>query len=107
MRVIPAIDLVDGRPVRLAEGDSSRMTSYGLSALDAAKRFEDGGARDQNARIADLFSRLDLSARFVGRDRLAEAATLALPDYAAVDGRLSRLRKESLDYLSGALANKR
>ena len=43
MRVIPAIDLVDGRPVRLAEGDSSRMTSFGLSALDAAKRFEDGG----------------------------------------------------------------
>lgn len=70
------------------------------------KRFEDGGERDQNARLADLFARLGLSSRFVGQDRLAEAAGLAVPDYTAVDGRLSRLREESLDYLSGALANK-
>ena len=70
------------------------------------KRFEDGGERDQNARLADLFARLGLSSRFVGQDRLAEAAGLAVPDYTAVDGRLSRLREESMDYLSGALANK-
>lgn len=71
------------------------------------KRFEDGGERDQNARIADLFSRLGLSARFIGRDRLAEAAGLPMPDYAAVDERLSGLREESKGYLFEALANKR
>ena len=43
MRAIPAIDLMDGRPVRLCEGDYSRRTSYGMTALEAAKRFEDGG----------------------------------------------------------------
>ena len=43
MRIIPAIDLIDGRPVRLSEGDYSRKTAYSLTALDAAKRFEDGG----------------------------------------------------------------
>lgn len=71
------------------------------------KRFEDGGERDQNARIADLFSRLGLSARFIGRDRLAEASGLPMPDYAVVDERLSSLREESKGYLSEALANKR
>ena len=43
MRVIPAIDLIDGSPVRLSEGDYSRKTSYGLDALDTARAFEDGG----------------------------------------------------------------
>ena len=45
MRVIPAIDLIDGRPVRLSEGDYSRRREYSMTALDAAKRFEDGGLR--------------------------------------------------------------
>ncbi len=45
MRVVPAIDIIDGSPVRLTEGDYSRKTEYRLSALDAAKRFEDGGLR--------------------------------------------------------------
>lgn len=43
MKVIPAIDIISGHPVRLSEGDYSRKTSYSLSALDAAKAFEDGG----------------------------------------------------------------
>ena len=45
MRVIPAIDLIDGRPVRLSEGDYSRRREYSMTALDAAKRFEDGGLK--------------------------------------------------------------
>ncbi len=43
MIVIPAIDIIDGRPVRLSEGDYSRLTSYSLTALEAARKFEDGG----------------------------------------------------------------
>ena len=70
------------------------------------KRFEDGGKCDQNTRIADLFTRLGLSTRFIGRDRLAEASGLPMPDYAAVDERLSGLREESKGYLSEALANR-
>ena len=45
MRVIPAIDLIDGRPVRLSEGDYFRRREYSMTALDAAKRFEDGGLK--------------------------------------------------------------
>ena len=43
MKVIPAIDLIGGRLVRLEKGDYSKEKGYGLSPLDAAKRFEDGG----------------------------------------------------------------
>ena len=43
MKVIPAIDLIGGRLVRLEKGDYSKEKGYGLVPLDAAKRFEDGG----------------------------------------------------------------
>ena len=43
MKVIPAIDLIGGRLVRLERGDYSKEKGYGLSPLDAARRFEDGG----------------------------------------------------------------
>ena len=43
MRVIPAIDIIDGRPVRLSGGDYGKKTSYQMTALEAAKSFEDGG----------------------------------------------------------------
>ena len=92
MRVIPAIDLVDGRPVRLAEGDSSRMTSYGISALDAAKRFEDGGlgylhlvdldgakGTGNNLNVLEeIASRTSLSIDFGGGIRSKEALESAL-----------------------------
>ena len=43
MKVIPAVDVIGGRLVRLSEGDYSRRSGYGLSPLEAARRFEDGG----------------------------------------------------------------
>ena len=43
MKVIPAIDLIGGRLVRLEKGDYATERGYGLSPLEAAKRFEDGG----------------------------------------------------------------
>lgn len=43
--VIPAIDLIDGKCVRLEEGDFDRQTRYGTSPLDLAKRFEDNGLK--------------------------------------------------------------
>lgn len=43
MDVIPAIDIIGGRLVRLSQGDYSMEKDYGRSPLDAAKAFEDGG----------------------------------------------------------------
>jgi phosphoribosylformimino-5-aminoimidazole carboxamide ribotide isomerase len=41
--IIPAIDLMGGKCVRLAQGDFSRKTVYGRDPLDAALRFEQAG----------------------------------------------------------------
>ena len=45
MQLIPAIDLLDGRCVRLLHGDFNQVTEYGSSALDLAGAYADAGAR--------------------------------------------------------------
>src|SRR5439155_15238520 len=42
--VIPAIDLSEGRVVRLTQGDPARETRYGEDPVAAARRFEREGA---------------------------------------------------------------
>ena len=44
IKIIPAIDVVDGKCVRLSQGDYARSRVYSDSPLDVAKRFEDSGA---------------------------------------------------------------
>ncbi|SHK31617.1 1-(5-phosphoribosyl)-5-[(5-phosphoribosylamino)methylideneamino] imidazole-4-carboxamide isomerase [Hathewaya proteolytica DSM 3090] len=43
MQIIPAIDIINGKPVRLYQGDYSKMEQVGESILDIAKRFEKEG----------------------------------------------------------------
>lgn len=45
MDIFPAIDISDGRVVRLQQGDYGQMTHYTISPLDAAKDFQSQGAR--------------------------------------------------------------
>jgi phosphoribosylformimino-5-aminoimidazole carboxamide ribotide isomerase len=45
MILLPAIDILDGKAVRLARGDFSQRTDYDADPLDAAKRWVDDGAR--------------------------------------------------------------
>jgi phosphoribosylformimino-5-aminoimidazole carboxamide ribotide isomerase len=40
-QIIPAIDIIDGKCVRLTQGDYSQKTVYYTNPLDAAKQFED------------------------------------------------------------------
>lgn len=51
MQILPAIDILSGRCVRLAQGDYRRASDYGPPA-DAARRFADAGARKLH--IVDL-----------------------------------------------------
>lgn len=67
------------------------------------KRFKDGGGQDQNARIYNLFSQLNLSDHFIGEDDLEKIAALSSPDYAQTESILKRLRKDSLSFLQNAL----
>ncbi len=44
MKVFPAIDIIDGKVVRLLKGDYGKVTNYSLSVVEAAKNFADCGA---------------------------------------------------------------
>lgn len=52
IEIIPAIDLIDGKCVRLIEGDFARETIYSDDPLDVAKSFEAAGLR--RLHIVDL-----------------------------------------------------
>lgn len=43
MRIIPAIDIIDGKCVRLYQGDYTKKTIYNEDPLAVAKSFEDAG----------------------------------------------------------------
>lgn len=52
MILIPAIDIIDGKCVRLTQGDYSQKTIYNENPLEVAKRFEDAGL--QRLHLVDL-----------------------------------------------------
>ena len=45
MRIIPAIDILDGKCVRLTKGDYMSVRQYSEDPLEMAMRFEDAGCR--------------------------------------------------------------
>ncbi|NNL58514.1 MAG: 1-(5-phosphoribosyl)-5-[(5-phosphoribosylamino)methylideneamino]imidazole-4-carboxamide isomerase, partial [Nitrosopumilus sp.] len=44
MKIIPAIDLMDGQVVRLYKGDPKQKTVYGSDPVEIAKKWESDGA---------------------------------------------------------------
>ena len=44
MKIWPAVDIRDGKCVRLTQGDYQRQTTYGLNAADMALRWVSDGA---------------------------------------------------------------
>ena len=52
MKVIPAIDLISGKAVRLTKGDYNKKTEYSDSPLTVAKEFEEAGIT--NLHLVDL-----------------------------------------------------
>lgn len=44
MQIVPAIDLREGRVVRLRQGDYARTTHYAVAAIDLAVQYADAGA---------------------------------------------------------------
>ena len=45
MQIIPAIDIIDGKCVRLSQGDYNRKKIYNENPLEVAKSFEDAGIK--------------------------------------------------------------
>jgi phosphoribosylformimino-5-aminoimidazole carboxamide ribotide isomerase len=52
MQIIPAIDLIDGKCVRLTQGDYAQKKVYNEDPLEAAKQFESAGI--QRLHLVDL-----------------------------------------------------
>jgi phosphoribosylformimino-5-aminoimidazole carboxamide ribotide isomerase len=52
MRIIPAIDIIDGKCVRLSQGDYNQKTIYNEDPLEVAKEFEANGI--QHLHLVDL-----------------------------------------------------
>jgi len=52
IQIIPAIDIIGGRCVRLSQGDFSRGTTYDVSPVEMANRFIDNGFKSLH--IVDL-----------------------------------------------------
>src|ERR1700690_1121909 len=45
IEIIPAIDIIDGKCVRLSQGDFARKTIYNEDPLEVAKQFEKAGIK--------------------------------------------------------------
>jgi phosphoribosylformimino-5-aminoimidazole carboxamide ribotide isomerase len=45
MKIIPAIDIIEGKCVRLSQGDYNKKTIYNEDPLEVAKQFEDFGIK--------------------------------------------------------------
>ena len=52
MRIIPAIDIINGQCVRLTKGDYSTKKVYNENPLEVAKMFEDAGI--EHLHVVDL-----------------------------------------------------
>lgn len=52
MRIIPAIDIIEGKCVRLTKGDYNTKKVYNEHPLEVAKMFEDHGIR--HVHLVDL-----------------------------------------------------
>ncbi|RYY53240.1 MAG: 1-(5-phosphoribosyl)-5-[(5-phosphoribosylamino)methylideneamino]imidazole-4-carboxamide isomerase [Chitinophagaceae bacterium] len=61
MEIIPAIDIIDGKCVRLTQGDYSQKKIYNEDPLEVAKAFEDAGLH--RLHLVDLDGARDKSVR--------------------------------------------
>ena len=62
MKVIPAIDLMDGKVVRLVKGDPKNKTIYSDDPVETAKKWENAGA--DTLHIVDLDATLGTGSNF-------------------------------------------
>ncbi len=92
MRIIPAIDIIDGKCVRLTQGDYNKKKIYNEDPLEVAKQFEAAGirylhlvdldgARSQNivnaAILEKIVTRTNLKVDFGGGIKSDEAIRIA------------------------------
>ena len=123
MKIIPAIDLMEGKVVRLYKGDPSKKTIYSENPLEIAKKWESAGA--DMIHLVDLDATLGSGSNFDSLKNIVESVkipvqvaggfrsektieealkfatrvvigTLAFKDKTALDGLLAKYGNEKL-----------
>ena len=74
MKIIPAIDLMDGNVVRLTKGDPEKKTIYSDNPIQIAKKWQDNGA--DMLHIVDLDATLDQGSNFPIIEKISEQVTI-------------------------------
>ena len=74
MKIIPAIDLMDGKVVRLYKGDPSKKTIYSDDSLDVAKKWQSAGA--DMLHLVDLDATLGRGSNFELLENIAKSVSI-------------------------------
>lgn len=98
MDIFPAIDLRDGRCVRLAEGDFGRETVYGSAPVQRALAFQSAGAKWLH--VVDL----DAARNGVGTNRPVIAAIVAAVDVPVQAGGGVRTEEDAAELFDAGVA---
>lgn len=97
MQIIPAIDIMEGKSVRLVQGNYDRVTVYDNDPLDTALRFEDAGLK--RLHLVDLDgAKAGLVKNWKVLEKLASKTNLII-DFS---GGISDLRNLQIAFDSGA-----
>ena len=76
MKIIPAIDLMEGEVVRLYKGDPDKKTVYSDNPLEIAKKWESAGA--DMIHLVDLDATLGRGSNFEALGNIAKSVNCLL-----------------------------
>jgi len=94
MKIIPAIDLMEGKVVRLYKGDPSKKTIYSENPLEIAKKWESAGA--DMIHLVDLDATLGSGSNFDLLKNIAES--VKIPVQVAGGFRSEKIIEEALKF---------
>ena len=94
MKIIPAIDLMEGKVVRLYKGDPNKKTIYSENPLEIAKKWESAGA--DMIHLVDLDATLGSGSNFDSLKNIAES--IKIPVQVAGGFRNETIIEEALGF---------
>ncbi len=94
MKIIPAIDLMEGKVVRLYKGDPNKKTIYSENPLEIAKKWESAGA--DMIHLVDLDATLGSGSNFDSLKNIAES--VKIPVQVAGGFRNEKIIEEALKF---------
>ena len=94
MKIIPAIDLMEGKVVRLYRGDPSKKTVYSDDSLDVAKKWQSAGA--DMLHLVDLDATLGRGSNFELLENIAKS--VSIPVQVAGGLRNEKIIEDALEF---------